>query len=240
MDESRVKFAYNYGTMLGKELARMSDLVVVGESIPGGTTTTLAVLTALGIDAKFKVSSSMPANPHSLKNKVVESAMERANVGFGGISSAFKAVSLFGDPMMPSVAGIAEGAITAGGKVMLAGGTQMSAVVAILKSLGAPLKRLCIGTTSYVAQDRSSDLTGLASRVSRDVPVLSCDLHLGNSRKPGLQAYAKGFVKDGVGAGGASIAAMLKSKGRITGRSLMKAIQREYEISIETSKKEQG
>ena len=47
----------------------MSDLIVVGESIPGGTTTALAVLRALGIDARFKVSSSMPENPHNLKTR---------------------------------------------------------------------------------------------------------------------------------------------------------------------------
>jgi NaMN:DMB phosphoribosyltransferase len=160
---------------------------------------------------------------------VVASAIERAGVAFGGIKSPFEAVSTFGDPMMPSVAGIAHGALVGGSRVMLAGGTQMTAIVAILKHLGKPLKGLCIGTTSYVAQDPSSDLKGL---VRQQVPVLSCDLHLGESSKPGLQAFAKGFVKEGVGAGGVSIAAMLKSKGRITGKKLLRAIEKEYETSI--------
>src|SRR5919205_1082091 len=75
--------AFDYGILLGRQLAKLSDFVVVGESIPGGTTTTLAVLSALGIHAKFKVSSSMPENPHDLKNKVVASAMERTGVTFG-------------------------------------------------------------------------------------------------------------------------------------------------------------
>jgi NaMN:DMB phosphoribosyltransferase len=66
---------------------------------------------------------------------------------------------------------------------------------------------------------------------------LSCDLHLGESSKPGLCAFAKGFVKEGVGAGGASIAAMLKSKGRITGKKLLKAIEKEYETSIEAARR---
>lgn len=116
---------------------------------------------------------------------------------------------------------------------MLAGGTQMSAVLAILKRLGKPLGGLCIGTTSYIAQDPSADLSSLVRATSHRVPVLSCDLHLGESSKPGLQAFAKGFVKEGVGAGGVSIAAMLKSKGRITGEKLLKAIEKEYETSIE-------
>jgi uncharacterized protein (TIGR00303 family) len=212
----------------------MSDLIVVGESIPGGTTTALAVLRALGIDARFKVSSSMPENPHNLKNKVVGSAIERVTVdGIGRISSPFEAISTFGDPMMPSVAGIASGVLSASGKVMLAGGTQMSAVVAILKRLGRPLKGLCIGTTTYVTKDPSSDLPGLVRMASERVPILSCDLHLGESSKPGLQAFAKGFVKEGVGAGGASIVAITKSRGKITGKKLMNAIEKEYEVSIE-------
>src|SRR5919106_2553530 len=236
MDISSVKHAFEHGELLGKQLAIMSDLIVVGESIPGGTTTALAVLRALGIDARFKVSSSMPENPHNLKNKVVGSAIERATVdGIGRISSPFEAISTFGDPMMPSVAGIASGVLSASGKIMLAGGTQMSVVVAILKHLGRPLKGLYIGTTTYVTKDPSSDLFGLVRMASERVPILSCDLHLGESSKPGLQAFAKGFVKEGVGAGGASIVAITKSRGKITGKKLMNAIEKEYEISIEAA-----
>src|SRR6266540_4150980 len=80
--------------------------------------------------------------------------------------------------------------------------------------------------------DPSSDLSGLVRAASERVPILSCDLHLGESSKPGLQAFAKGFVKEGVGAGGASIVAITKSRGKITGKKLMKAIEKEYEVSI--------
>ena len=135
--------------------------------------------------------------------------------------------------MMPSVAGIASGALSEGGKVMLAGGTQMSAVIALLKRLGRSLNDLCIGTTTYVTKDPSSDLSGLVRAGSKRVPILSCDLHLGESSKPGLQAFAKGFVKEGVGAGGASIVAITKSRGKITSKKLMNAIEKEYEVSIE-------
>jgi uncharacterized protein (TIGR00303 family) len=225
-----VEKVLDLGRALGAQLAKMSDLVVLGESIPGGTTTALAVLGALGVDARFKVSSSMPENPHELKNKVVDSAFARA----GKAGTPVEAVARYGDPMMPAVAGIAAGAIGEGGRVMLAGGTQMAAVLAVMKALRTPLvSRVCIGTTSYVAGDRSSDLAGLVRAVA-DVPVLACDLHLGESKKQGLQAFAKGFVKEGVGAGGSSIAAMLKSK--MDGKKMRKAIEREYEASIERRK----
>jgi uncharacterized protein (TIGR00303 family) len=238
LDISSVKRAFEHGELLGKQLAIMSDLTVLGESIPGGTTTALAVLRALGIDARFKVSSSMAENPHNLKNKVVDSAIKRVIAdGIQVISSPFEAISAFGDPMMPSVAGIASGVLSANGKIMLAGGTQMAAIVAILNRLGRVLNRLYIGTTTYVTKDPSSDLSNLVGMASERVPILSCDLHLGESSKPGLQAFAKGFVKEGVGAGGASIVAITKSRGKITGKKLMNAIEKEYEISIEAARR---
>ena len=238
MDISSVKRAFEHGELLGKQLAIMSDLTVLGESIPGGTTTALAVLGALGIDARFKVSSSMAENPHNLKNKVVDSAIKRVIAdGIPVISSPFEAISAFGDPMMPSVAGIASGVLSANGKIMLAGGTQMAAIVAILNRLGRLLNGLYIGTTTYVTKDPSSNLSSLVGMASKRVPILSCDLHLGESIKPGLQAFAKGFVKEGVGAGGASIVAITKSRGKITGKKLMNAIEKEYEISIEAARR---
>jgi uncharacterized protein (TIGR00303 family) len=229
-----VKKLYDYGYTLGVQLAKTNDLVVVGESIAGGTTTALGVMMALGIDAKFKVSSSMPNNPHRLKNRVVSEAMNMAGIHYGDLKeNPFMAISLFGDPMMPSVAGIASGVVTSGSKIMLAGGTQMCAVVATLTSLQQPLNNISIGTTSYVAEDCFSNIVDLVKSVSTEIPIFSCDLHLAESVKPGLQAFAKGYVKEGVGAGGTSITSMLKSNGRINGSVLLKAIEEEYEVVVE-------
>ena len=230
VDINHVRKAFDYGVILGKQLAKSNDLIVIGESIPGGTTTALGVLIALGVDAKFKLSSSMPKNPHSLKNRIVTEGMKKAEICFGGLKDdPFKAISLFGDPMIPSVAGLADGVISSGGRVMLAGGTQMSTVILILKSFQRSLDNICIGTTSYITGDRSSNLVDLI----KDVPIFALDLHMIKSSKPGLQAFAKGFVKEGVGAGGISITSILKSKGRINGAFLLKAIEREYEAVIQ-------
>ena len=49
------------GELLVEVWHHLTDCLVIGESIPGGTTTALAVLKALGFDAK--VSSSIPNNP---------------------------------------------------------------------------------------------------------------------------------------------------------------------------------
>jgi NaMN:DMB phosphoribosyltransferase len=58
---------------------------------------------------------------------------------------------------------------------------------------------------------------------------------MNESEYAGLQAFAKGFVKEGVGAGGLSIVASLKSKGTINGSTLLKAIERQYQSTIDTS-----
>ncbi|MGB6592932.1 MAG: TIGR00303 family protein [Candidatus Nitrosopolaris sp.] len=230
VDATDVNRAFEYGLILGKQLGKYNDLIVLGESIPGGTTTALGVLQALGIDAEFKVSSSMQTNPHHLKNRVVKYSLQKSKISFGELKNdPLKAIAFLGDPMMPSVAGISEGVLAVGGRVLLAGGTQMAAVLAILKSLGLKMTELCIGTTVYVAYDYSSNLAALVNSISTEVPVFAADLHMGNSIIPGLKAFARGFVKDGVGAGGTSIAAMLKSKGKINGNILLKTIEKEYE-----------
>jgi uncharacterized protein (TIGR00303 family) len=229
-----VKKAYDYGIILGRQLAKTNDLIVIGESIPGGTTTALGVLTALGIDAKFKVSSSMPKNPHDLKNRIIAECMQKTNINFDTLKNdPFAAISYFGDPMIPTIAGICDGIIISGGRVMLAGGTQMSAVIAILKTLKRPLDNISIGTTSYVADDISANLLELVKSISPEVPVYVIDLHMNESEYAGLQAFAKGFIKEGVGAGGLSIVASLKSKGSINGTILLKAIERQYQLTIE-------
>jgi uncharacterized protein (TIGR00303 family) len=230
VDATDVNKAFEYGLILGKQLGKYNDLIVLGESIPGGTTTALGVLHALGIDAEFKVSSSMQTNPHYLKNRVVKQNLEKSKISFGELkNNPLNAVASLGDPMMPSVAGISEGVLAGGGRVLLAGGTQMAAVLAILKFLGLKMTELCIGTTVYVAYDNSSNLAALVNSISTEVPVFAADLHMENSTIRGLEAFAKGFVKDGAGAGGTSIAAMLKSRGKIDGNILLKTVEKEYE-----------
>jgi uncharacterized protein (TIGR00303 family) len=232
VDIKDVKKAFEYGVIFGKELAKVNDMVIIGESIPGGTTTALGVLTALGIDAKLKISSSTPKNPHNLKNEIVLEGMKNANISFGQLlHDPFSAISLLGDPMIPSVAGIVDGIINSdisNRHVMLAGGTQMSSVIATLNSLGRSLDRVYIGTTIYVTKDRSSSLADLVKAVSPKVRVYESNLHMAESSYPGLQAFAQGFVKEGVGAGGISIIAMMKSGGQIDGKALLKAIEEEY------------
>lgn len=227
-----VKKIFDNSIKLGKELSESVKHIFIGESIPAGTTTALGVLLSMGIDAKFKVSSSMPENPHKLKLSTVEQGMRAASLSFGAFADKpFDAISHMGDPMIPCVAGIAIGA-SKNANVMLAGGTQMAAVLSVINALDrSVLDSIVIGTTKYIVDDKSSNIHDLINSI--DVPILSCDPKLDKSRKEGLRAYANGFIKEGVGAGGACIAAMLKSNGLINGDLLLQEIEKEYERAIE-------
>jgi uncharacterized protein (TIGR00303 family) len=214
--------------VVGEQLAKLSDYLVIGESIPGGTTTALGVLTALCVDAHGKVSSTLPENPHNLKAEVVAAGLKAASKRFGNFKGdPIKAVSAVGDPMMAAVAGLVIGG-SKQGPVLMAGGTQMTAVLAVINALEP--KALCnvaIGTTRWVAKDKTSDICGIVKQFS-DVPILAADLDFGPSQYPGLRIYETGLVKEGVGAGGASIAAMAKTGGAVTKQILLKEIERNY------------
>ena len=162
--------------------------------------------------------------------------MKNANISFGGLKGdPLRAISVLGDPMVPSVAGMVDGILNLSSNnthVMLAGGTQMASILAVLKSMGRPLERICIGTTTYVAEDKSSNLENLIKAISADTRIYKSDPHLVYSLYPGLRSFARGFVKEGVGAGGVSIAAMLKSEGQINGDILLKAVEQEYDTII--------
>lgn len=233
LDIELVKKAFEKGVELGEKLGKTMDYIVIGESIPAGTTTALGVLLAMGIDAKYKVSSSMPENPHELKLSTVERGMKASSIQFGSLANKpFEAISYIGDPMIPSVAGIAVGAAKKS-MVMLAGGTQMAAVLSVVNMVDKKaLDRIFVGTTKYILDDKSSNMSYLINAIA-DVPIISCDPHLAESSKAGLRAYANGFVKEGVGAGGACISAILKSRFAIDGKELLKKIEEEYERAIE-------
>jgi uncharacterized protein (TIGR00303 family) len=217
-------------TLAGQQLAKHSDYMIIGESIPGGTTTALGVLSAMGIYAKGKVSSSMPENPHDLKNAAVLEGLTAAGERFGSLSSnPVRAISCLGDPMMPAFAGLLIGAASQI-PVLMGGGTQMTAVLAVVNALKSDvLCNVAIGTTKWVADDNSSDIRGIVSQIS-DVPILAADLNFGGSKFDGLKAYEKGVVKEGVGAGGAAITAMAATEGAITRDMLLRKIENNYAL----------
>ncbi|MDF5735035.1 MULTISPECIES: nicotinate-nucleotide--dimethylbenzimidazole phosphoribosyltransferase [unclassified Nostoc] len=275
MEITTVHHLFEQGLLWGERLAAniQQGYLIVGECVVGGTTTALAILTGLGIEAAGKVNSSHPVCNHAQKWALVQAGLEkmreskeqeeinfqsriqncstegsvpqespksqivRLSVPLRGSKlraasgreaevqnsvDPLQLVAAVGDPMQVVVAGMAIAASRSCG-VMLAGGTQMLAVYALISAIAQVYtlswrpEAVVVGTTRWVAEDPTGATVDLAlslGKVSltpsgRTPPLLATDLSFADSRYPQLRAYEQGFVKEGMGAGAACIAAHL-------------------------------
>jgi uncharacterized protein (TIGR00303 family) len=189
---------YERGTWIGEFLSGSSDLLVLGECVPGGTTTALCILRALGYTAS--VSSSFASNPVSKKEEICKAVQDR--IRSDGVTRPLDLIRATGDPMMPVAAGIVH---AYKGDILLAGGTQMLAVAALVRTMGDAVP--IIVTTSYVRDDPTANVEELADEIGARIVFVDpgfCDL--GHA---GLARYCIGEVKEGMGAGGAMLLAYL-------------------------------
>ncbi|MFN6480085.1 nicotinate-nucleotide--dimethylbenzimidazole phosphoribosyltransferase [Nostoc sp. DedQUE07] len=257
MEITTVHHLFEQGLLWGERLAAniQQKYLIVGECVVGGTTTALAILTGLGIDAAGKVNSSHPVCNHAQKWALVQAGLEkmRGSRGQGEINfqsqiqnpklvlsevvgaasrrevskiqnsvDPLQLVAAVGDPMQVVVAGMAIAASRSCG-VMLAGGTQMLAVYALMSAIAQAYalswqpEAVVVGTTRWVAEDPTGATVDLALNLGKNSltynggtpPLLATYLSFADSRYPQLRAYEQGFVKEGMGAGAACIAAHL-------------------------------
>lgn len=217
MDRTTVNHLFQQGLYWGEKLAatQPNSYLILSECVVGGTTTALAVLLGLGIDAAGKVNSSHPNCNHTQKLAIATTGLQKAGLWHQDLSlvDPFDLVAAVGDPMQIVVAGMTLAASQTVG-ILLAGGTQMLAVYRLTEAIATTLtlkwqpQNVVIGTTRWVAEDSSGDTVGLATLIG-SVPMLATQLNFTNAPYPQLQAYERGFVKEGVGAGGCAIAAHL-------------------------------
>lgn len=173
--------------------------LMIAETIPGGTTTALAVLTALG--ERAAVSSSLPENPLSLKREVVNEALVASGLSADETAGEpVKTVRHVGDPVLAAVAGLTVGAVESGTSVTLAGGTQLVAAAALTRHADVDAE-LSLTTTSFIADDETVNLDELANDLVLDVTITDPGFHRRNH--PAMNAYVAGEAKEGVGMGGA-------------------------------------
>ncbi|MBD2509647.1 nicotinate-nucleotide--dimethylbenzimidazole phosphoribosyltransferase [Nostoc muscorum FACHB-395] len=247
MEITTVHHLFKQGLLWGERLAAnmQQSYVIFGECVVGGTTTALAILTALGIDAAGKVNSSHPICNHGQKWALVQAGLEKAGDRGQGRQGEqgeinfqskiqdpkskirnsvdpLQLVAAVGDPMQVVVAGMAIAASRSCG-VMLAGGTQMLAVYALMSAIAQAYalswqsEAVVVGTTRWVAEDPTGATVDLALSLEKGnltqsgttPPLLATNLSFADSRYPQLRAYEQGFVKEGMGAGAACITAHL-------------------------------
>lgn len=234
MDIATVKQLLTEGLRWGSQLScdAGNSYLILSECVVGGTTTALAILTGLGIDAVGKVNSSHAVCNHQQKWDLVQTGLAKAKIS--SLVDPLELVAAVGDPMQVVVAGMAIAASRKCG-VLLGGGTQMLAVYALIQaiahtySLSWKPAEIVIGTTRWVAEDPTGATIDLAQSFSKNSipPLLATKLSFANSRYSQLQAYERGFVKEGVGAGAACIAASLGENWQQN--QLLEAIEAEME-----------
>ncbi|MGZ4907777.1 MAG: nicotinate mononucleotide-dependent phosphoribosyltransferase CobT [Halobacteriota archaeon] len=208
----------NASSKLAKKLD--CDMAIIGETIPGGTTTALCVLQALGYPCN--VSSSFSQNPLALKRQIMQEAMSATSIDSSTLrDDPLTAIELFGDPMMPCALGLAQGFSSSGTEVMLAGGTQMGAVIAVLRALNGAID-VVLSTTKYVFDDRSAHFFELVKAL--EVDTFSAYPDFSRSSVQALRKYESGEVKEGVGAGGAMALACMRGYGQNDFRKRAEAV----------------
>ncbi|MDX2270413.1 MAG: TIGR00303 family protein [Cyanobacteriota bacterium] len=211
MDRSTVQHLFQQGKEWGQALASRDSYCVIGECVAGGTTTALAVLLGLGWSVAGMVNSSHPICNHEQKWALVQEGLRHLPPQ----ADPWQVLAAVGDPMQAFVAGFALQA-SQHNPVLLAGGTQMLAVVAIMQRLARDMdiswqpQNMVVGTTRWVAEDPTGQTVRLAELLG-EVPLLATQLSFASSRFAPLQAYERGYVKEGVGAGGLSLAASLSA-----------------------------
>lgn len=218
---------------LAVELAKLNRYIVIGESVPGGTTTALSIMTAFGIDAFGRVSSSMVENAHNIKTIVVKKAHEMAKLNKNSIyDNPLAVVEKVGDSMQVVNAALTM-RLSLDVPVILAGGTQMLAVICLMNALEkfkahkVNWKNVSLITTKWVYEDKTADFKGLSEIIAPEATILASNLNFSNSKFPSLQMYEKGLVKEGVGAGGLSGAGFIK--GCFNFEELLQEIELLYE-----------
>ena len=222
MSEPRVCRLWQQGVRIG---ARLQRPLVLAECVPGGTTTAQAVLTALGFSVEDLISGSARRPPQHLKRTLVDAGLRRAQLGQAPTAKAV--LSAVGDPFQAVASGCLVGAVRSGQPLLLGGGSQMLAVLALaMQDLPLPLRsrladQVLIGTTAWLAQEGIRGGSAALSRLVRilsdhfDVSVmgLASGVRFHTSSHSALRDYERGFVKEGVGAGALLLLAQLRGIG---------------------------
>ena len=213
MNKERVLSLYTKGLEIGKS---SKQPVFISESVPGGTTTAQAVMKAFGLNVNNLIGSSLINAPRNLKTKVIEAGLLNANLKNN--FDSLDVISSVGDPFQAFSMGLLIGARLAKKSVVLAGGSQMLAVILLALEFIDPKEKqefidfVFLATTGWLVKDNllSNLLDLITEKHNVSLLGMASPLNFKSSKYKELSDYEIGYVKEGVGAGGMSILAFLK------------------------------
>jgi uncharacterized protein (TIGR00303 family) len=201
---------FEKGVNFGHAYQPKDDYIILGESVPSGTTTALATALGLGYDTKSCFSSSFKDVPNEIREETLNLALSQIKSD----DELFDILSKVGDNMLIFNAGFILG-LNNKIPLILAGGTQMAAVLLIvnrvLEIMGGSINssNLALCTTKWVAQDQQSDIKRLLEMLKFPIQAYYSEFDFSMSQHPALKLYDQGEAKEGVGAGGALIYGLL-------------------------------
>ena len=210
---------FQKGIDFGQNYECKDEYIILGESVPSGTTTAMA--TAIGL--KHKVKEYFSSSFKDVPTDVRENTLKLALSHLAHKDDIFTVLSKVSDNMLIFNAGFILG-LNNRVPLVLAGGTQMVAVLLIvdrmLKLMGGTMKssNLSLCTTKWIAKEKESDIKALLELLSLPINAYYADFDFSLTTHPALKLYDEGEAKEGVGAGGVLMYGFLNglSKEQIT------------------------
>jgi len=197
---------FQKGVAFGQGYICEDEYIILGESVPSGTSTARATAMGMGYEVENYFASSFKEVPNEVRQKVLDEALSNLQED----DDLFTVLGKVGDNMLIFNAGFIMG-LNNKIPLILAGGTQMASVLLIVnkilqltqKELESSNLALC--TTKWVVEDAHSDIKALLTLLDFPVNVYYSDFDFSLSEHPALKFYDEGEAKEGVGAGGALV-----------------------------------
>ena len=197
---------FQQGVTFGQKYKCKDDYIILGESVPSGTTTAKATALALGYDASKNFSSSFKDVPNDVRENTIQDALKNISLN----DDIFKILGSISDNMIIFNAGFILG-LNNSTPIILAGGTQMVCVLLVVNKILEVMQgeietsNLALATTSWIANDTNSDIEALLKMCNFPINSYYSDFNFSDSKHPALKLYDDGEAKEGVGAGGALV-----------------------------------
>jgi len=198
------KSVFEKGMRAGREYELKGNYLILSESTPSGTTTATATAVSLGYDCAKDFSSSFLNVPKSIKDETISKALSLISEDM----DSFEKLSIVSDNMLIFNAGFLLEA-SRRFHVVLAGGTQMAAVLLIADKLKEDVlmriksDNISLSTTAWIADDKDSDIAHILSLLSYTPHAVYTKFSFKEATIELLKKYDDGEAKEGAGAGGA-------------------------------------
>ncbi len=195
---------FQKGVEFGNSYQCKDEYIILGESVPSGTTTAMATAIGLKYKVDYAFSSSFKNVPNDIRDKTLKLALSRLEEK----DDIFAVLSKLSDNMLIFNAGFILG-LNNRVPLVLAGGTQMACVLLIvnrmLQLMGSTMSttNLALCTTKWVAKDENSDIKAILELLQFPLNAYYSDFDFSLSSHPALKLYDQGEAKEGVGAGSA-------------------------------------